>query len=306
MQKLTLSKDDWQNQINKHQFILKPYLEPHLQRRHAGIKHPVYDFLFDYYPFRPAQLNYWTPGIMVILEHAVFTNSFWQRYGKKVGTGLEMNLAKFPRTRLPFLIWGKNYLIETQKRAPFWGCFGLHEWAMLYNSQQPKHPQLQMRVSPKILEEVILKYTLVCTHFDAYRFFTPQSIPLNRYSLSRDSSVEFDQSGCLHVNMDLYKMAFKLYPWCSSELIREAFELAWFGREIDMRASPYDLRDFGFEPIEIETETGLQDYLRMQQEIHSRGKPIRGRLINLYSILIETINKSNPIGMTISLSQIGD
>ena len=52
--------------------------------------------------------------------------------------------------------------------------------------------------------------------------------------------------------MDLYKWAYKFYPWTPSDLIADAFELAVEIREIDMRASPYDLGVYGFEPITIE------------------------------------------------------
>ena len=34
----------------------------HLARRQRGVKHPVHDFLFTYYSFRPAQLRRWSPG----------------------------------------------------------------------------------------------------------------------------------------------------------------------------------------------------------------------------------------------------
>ena len=41
--------------------------------------------------------------------------------------------------------------------------------------------------------------------------------------------------------------------WCPSELVADCFELAWDIRELDMRASPYDFSDLGFEPVRIET-----------------------------------------------------
>ena len=48
----------------------------------------------------------------------------------------------------------------------------------------------------------------------------------------------FDQRGCVHVTMDLYRYAYKIAPWVRAELIADAFELAWRARELDMRASP--------------------------------------------------------------------
>ena len=52
--------------------------------------------------------------------------------------------------------------------------------------------------------------------------------------------------------MDLYKWCYKLGPLVDSELLLDCLELAAEARALDMRASPYDLRDFGFEPIAVE------------------------------------------------------
>ena len=49
--------------------------------------------------------------------------------------------------------------------------------------------------------------------------------------------------------MDLYKHAFRLSPLVASELVADCFELARDIRVLDMRASPYDLADLGYEPV---------------------------------------------------------
>ena len=41
--------------------------------------------------------------------------------------------------------------------------------------------------------------------------------------------------------MDLFKYAYQLYPFVSSDLLRECLVLAIKARKIDMRASPYDV-----------------------------------------------------------------
>ena len=97
---------------------------------------------------------------------------------------------------------------------------------------------------------------------------------------------ETEQPGCIHSNMDLYKWAYKLYPWISSEIILDAFELAIEARTIDMKASPYDLRDEGLEPIFIETEEGRRIYLREQESIYKKGIPVREKLIREYEQLL--------------------
>lgn len=47
--------------------------------------------------------------------------------------------------------------------------------------------------------------------------------------------------GCVHAAMDLFKYAYQLYPFISSELLRDCLILAIKARKIDMRASPYDV-----------------------------------------------------------------
>jgi hypothetical protein len=127
---------------------------------------------------------------------------------------------------------------------------------------------------------------LVCTHFDAFRFFTESAKPMNKFDLSREMFNETEQAGCLHTNMDLYKWSFKLFPWISSDTIRKAFLLAVDTRIIDMKASPYDLHSCGMEPIKIETKAGRLEYVRRQREIYQRSVPIRKQLIGEYQRLM--------------------
>jgi hypothetical protein len=79
--------------------------------------------------------------------------------------------------------------------------------------------------------------------------------------------------------MDLYKWAYKLSPLVESELVADAFALARDIRAVDMRASPYDLAGFGYEPIEVETAEGRNQYARAQREFAERAAPLRDRLI---------------------------
>jgi hypothetical protein len=122
---------------------------------------------------------------------------------------------------------------------------------------------------------------MCCTHFDAFRFFTPPARPLNRHELTRDAIGAFEQRGCLHANMDLYKWAFKLSPFTPSELVADCFELARDIREVDMRASPYDLRALGFPPIPVETADGRSEYERCQRLFAARAEPLRERILAL-------------------------
>ena len=46
---------------------MRAWTDPHQVRAARGEKHPVYDFLFNYYAFRPAWLRRWHPGPDVAL-----------------------------------------------------------------------------------------------------------------------------------------------------------------------------------------------------------------------------------------------
>ena len=50
--------------------------------------------------------------------------------------------------------------------------------------------------------------------------------------------------------------------------------LAREARLIDMRASPYDLRDYGLDPIRIESREGREEYVKRQRDLTHNGEPI--------------------------------
>jgi len=87
--------------------------------------------------------------------------------------------------------------------------------------------------------------------------------------------------------MDIYRWAYKFYPFVSSELIWDAFQLTRDIRMIDMLASPYDMSSYGYEPVRVETVEGQQKYMRYQQEFYERGKPLRKRLIDELKFLAD-------------------
>jgi len=135
--------------------------------------------------------------------------------------------------------WIHRLLTATGTRPARYGCFGLHEWAMVYRTEpdQVRHPGLPLRLSPGKIADVVER-GVRCSHFDAYRFFTPAARPLNLTVLDRAQQVDHDQPGCLHVGMDLYTWAGKLGPAAESELGMGCFALARDLRRVDMRASP--------------------------------------------------------------------
>ena len=280
----TLPPSEWIAFRTAHERRVEPWIAPRLQRASQGVKHPVDDFLFEYYPNRPSLLRRWHPGLGVILlgDEAEF-------YLGVPGYRAERNgitANSLPDKRKPFVKWLGGFLEGSANRAPFFGCHGLHEWAMVYKTEDVRHASQPLRLSPSEVAAVVDSLPVRCSHYDAFRFFTPEARPLNRQQPTRETSPQLEQAACLHANMDLYKWAFKLAPWCPSELIADTFELARDIRELDMRASPYDLSSFGYTAVPIETPEGRSEYERYQRFFAERARPLRERLIELCRALL--------------------
>ena len=74
-------------------------------------------------------------------------------------------------------------------------------------------------------------------------------------------------------------MGLQALPAVPSELTLECFALARRTRELDMRASPYDLSELGYPPVAIETADGKAEYAQQQREIAELGQQLRDRLL---------------------------
>lgn len=291
-----LGEPDWRARRQAHEQRVAAWTEPHQARTARGEKHPVYDFLFEYYRFRPSWLRRWHPGPDVVLQGEAAREFLrWPEYHEADGghgpervEGVVLNCAALKPRRRESVAWMLNLLRATAEHPPQFACFGLHEWAMVYRQtpDEVRHNAWPLRFPPDELARIVEAQPIRCSHFDAFRFFTAPARPLNRLQPERATTPEFEQRGCLHANMDLYKWAFKLAPFTPAELIADCFALARDIRETDMRASPYDLARLGFAPIRIETPEGRADYEVHQRDFAARGQPLRARLIALLERLL--------------------
>jgi hypothetical protein len=275
-----MTRDVWQARAAAHAARVDAWVQPHLERRRRGDRHPVHDFLFTYYSQRPAALRRWHPGWGVTLLDAPAELSARRGY-LETSDGVSVAAAHL-HARLPLVESIHRLLVATARRTPRLGCFGLHEWAMVHRSASTpgalRH-DWPLRLGATGTDDVVERHRIVCSHFDAFRFFTPSARPLNTLQPGQDDRTSFEQPGCLHAGMDLYKHAFRLTPLVPSELVADCFELAWDIRELDMRASPYDFSGLGLEPVRIETAAGKQEYVGAQRAFAERGAPLRRRLI---------------------------
>ncbi len=63
-------------------------------------------------------------------------------------------------------------------------------------------------------------------------------------------------------------------------------------RALDMRASPYDLRDAGYHPVPIETPEGKVEYVTAQRGFARRGADLRSRLLEVCRDLLGDVDRS--------------
>ena len=260
-----LTEPEWRARESAHHARVDALVADHLARRREGVPHPVHDFLFSYYSFRPAQLRRWHPGYGVELA------------GRESATVTSEHVE----AKRPLVEQVHALLTATASRQANFGCFGMHEWAMVYRQTAPdtRHPW-PLRLGHDGTDEVVEAHRIAGSHFDAFRYFTDDARPLNTLSPASHNRPAFEQPGCLHAGMDLYKHAFRLTPLVPSELVADCFELARDIRVLDMRAAPYDLSDLGLEPVRIETPEGKQEYAAAQRVFADRGAPLRETLVS--------------------------
>ncbi len=268
-----------------------------------GAKHAIEDFLFTYYPTRAGQLRRWHPGPGVVLEATADDEQHGWRWYRTVGlpdggTGVTLDVAAFLAERGDAVRYVRGLVGATAGRPGAFGCFGLHEWAMVYRdaavARDHRHP-LPLRLGHAGTDAVVEGHRITCSHFDAYRFFTPEAREANQLRPTRERQPAMEQPGCLHANMDLYKWALKLGPAVPGELLLDCFELAREIRYTDMAASPYEVSAYGVEAVAIETAEGKAEYVRRQRVFAERAQALRHRLTAVCDVLVGVAGGAEPV-----------
>lgn len=282
MELLRLEK--WHALRDEHYSIVEPWITPRLTRRARQEKHPVDDFLFEYYPISPKKLRNWHPGFGYALEATAqdFDELADARYEFVDGV-ISIDSTWFKDSQSTFDTI-RNFLALTHSRPARSGCFGLHEWAMVLGQNDVRHEAWPLRLSQDEIRATINEQGLRCTHFDAFRFFTDEARPINPLQLTRIDQIDQEQPGCLHGNMDLYKYAQQLAPLLGSEIIRETFALARDIRLVDMQVAPYDLLELGVVPIRVETPEGRAEFVKRQRDFAMRAGVLRERIISAIEV----------------------
>ena len=290
----------WRGWEARHHDRIDAVTLDHLERRRRGEAHPVRDFLFTYYRTSVATTRRWHPGPGLLLEGAERTERRqWRHYRPAEVSGraglvvdAESVLARRGRT----LAETRRVLAATLARPGSTSCFGLHEWAMLYRTsdEEVRHRSVPLRVGHDVIDREVSARGVRCTHFDAFRFFTDEAVPLNAEHLDREGRAEHEQPACLHAGMDLYAAALSLEAGGPGELVADALDAAVEAREVDMRSSPYDLGAWGLEPIGVETASGRAEYAAFQRGWIVRTNALRRRILSALEALDRWSDSGQP------------
>ncbi len=277
-----LDRATWAPMELRHQQQVDELTAHHRARTAEHRAHPVEDFLFTYYSYRPSQLRRWHPGAGTALLDAG-SRAEWRFHrsvsaGPLQGQAAIVDASEYLAARGKTVGFIRELLARTQSSPPHFGCFGLHEWAMVFQADELRHLGWPLRLGRAGTDDVVRAHQIRCSHFDAFRFFTPTAKPRNLLAPDLENRVGMEQPACLHASMDLYKWAFRLSPVVSSDLLLDCFRLARQIREVDMRASPYDLTALGYRPITIETAAGKNEYVTAQRDFAARGQALRTRM----------------------------
>ena len=280
-----LTHDAWGAAARAHAERADAFTAGHRERRARGERHAIEDFLFEYYPTKPSILRRWHPGPGAVLAtgpDGPAPHAQWRWYTTDDDGSVRLDVAAFLAERAGTVGYVVGLLGATAARPAATGCFGLHEWAMVYREDEHRHP-LPLRLGGAGTDAVVEAHRIRCTHVDAFRFFTPEAGPLNTLQPTRETQPALEQPGCLHANMDLYKWALKLGPLVPGDLLLDCFALAREIRTTDMQASPYDVSAYGLEPVTIETSDGKAEYVRRQRDFAARSNGLRARLLDACS-----------------------
>lgn len=283
-----LTTSEWQLRATQHFERVQRYTQPHRERQSRRESHPVYDFLFQYYPYSAAKLEAWHPAPCEALVDSETVRECFRRTPYRAVSGLIVrDAAMLPgasRERFSSVL---RLLTNTRERTPNFACFGMHEWAMVFGGNDVRHADIApLRLAQHEVDALVSSHPVACSHFDAFRFFAPAAKPMNRVQLTRSTVYEHEQPGCIHANMDLYRWACALMPWIGSDVLWQCFDLAADLRLLDMQASPYDLRAFGCEPVCVETANGRNEYQRRQRELGARAAVLRDQLVDVLDTLL--------------------
>src|SRR6056297_1954989 len=159
-QRNVLTYPEWKLRMLSHREKLSPIIDPYLKKRSEQKKDPVLDFLFEYYKFRPSHLMRWSPGVgtHLKLDGSTAYSDLPEISEIEInsdGSSAYLDTSLFPEKLQKSTRWIYELLTKTNTSKPFFGCMGMHEWAMVYKAGQVRHNQVPLRLPDEEIAEIV-------------------------------------------------------------------------------------------------------------------------------------------------------
>ena len=167
-------------------------------------------------------------------------------------------------------------------RAPHFGCFGMHEWAMVYRlaPDDVRHSAWPLRLGAPGTDEVVEGHRIACSHFDAFRFFTEAARPRNtlqpaprRPRRLRAAGLPARRDGPLQARLPAHPAG----PLRAGRRLLRAGPRHPRARHARVAVRPVRLTSACWEPWPraIETPEGKGEYAAAQRGFAERAAPLR-------------------------------
>ena len=209
-----LTTVEWQARAAAHLERVQQWTLPRRARRSRGESHPVYDFLFQYYSYSGGKFETWHPNQHELMVDSAEARERFRGPAYVAADGvIRRNTSALSTAERASLTDVLHILSATRDRPANFGCYGIHEWAMVYGGHDVRHAAIApLRLPQAHVDAFVESRPIVCSHFDAFRFFAPAAKPMNRVPLAWSTRHDLEQPGCIHANMDLYRWAYTSMP----------------------------------------------------------------------------------------------
>lgn len=164
-----ITERDWHKQRAEYAGSIVPFTSNYRQRKGKGLSHPIYDSDLPITLFLQPSLKR-HPGYGAVLEvkdesqaKELLENPLYKK--KQSGASLLnifLSIEKIRERELKQLTWISTLSRNINQRAPRFSCLGLHEWAMVYKSQE--HHPYPLRLSNSEIESFLDSSTIACSH----------------------------------------------------------------------------------------------------------------------------------------------
>lgn len=125
----------------------------------------------------------------------------WRGYVTGEDGSVCVDVTGFARDRAGTITFVTDLMRATLQRPSHTGCFGLHEWAMIYRlaPQQIRHAAWPLRLAPSEVDTIVESHDAIsraCRRVPVLH--PPDALARNAFQPTRDTQIAMERPGCLH------------------------------------------------------------------------------------------------------------